>query len=147
VHAGQEHHRPRAGHQQQRGAEIGLHQHQQHRRRGHRQGRQQPEGVGDAVGRQPCVIGRQRHHQRHFHRLGGLELDDAEVDPALRAHAGDADELHRHQQRHDEQIGRGRHQPPEPDVDQRHGRHAGETERETRHLARRPGVASPPATE
>ena len=61
----------------------------------------------------------QRHDQRHLHQLRRLELDDAEIEPALGALvdlAQDVDRSQHGQDRAVEQIGQ-----PEPDaqVDQR----------------------------
>ena len=47
---------------------------------------------------QAVEIARERQHQRDLHELRRLELDDAEIDPALRAHADRAAHLDRDQQ-------------------------------------------------
>ena len=44
-------------------------------------------------------IAREGQHQRDLHQLGRLQLDDAEIDPALRAHADNAAHIDRDDQR------------------------------------------------
>ena len=62
---------------------------------------------GDAV-----EIARQSQHHRDLHELRGLQLDHADVDPALRALARRAQQLHADQQGEGEAVDRvGRAQP------------------------------------
>ena len=58
---------------------------------------------------QAMKIARQRQHQRDVHQLGGLQLDDPEIDPALRPHADEAAQIDR-----DDQQQRQRHKTNRP---------------------------------
>ena len=68
----------------ERGPEVGLHEHQEDRNRtepDHREDRPPSRGRADAVDDEA----RDREHEEHLPELGRLELDDAEVEPALGA--------------------------------------------------------------
>ena len=86
----------------------------------------------------PWKIARQRQHHRDLHELRGLQLDDADVDPALRALARRAEQLHADQQGEGDAVDRVRRTQPEADVDDRHREHHDQTGAEPDHLARRP---------
>ena len=85
-------------------------------------------------------IARQRQHQRDVHQLGRLQLDDPEIDPALRPHADKAPKIDRdHQCQHDgiNPIGSAE---PVPDIDQRRGDHQDQGDREAHRLLGGPGL-------
>ena len=78
-------------HQHHRGAEIGLLQHQRRRHQDHqRPARSGDSGWPTSSTAQAVEIARERQHERDLHQLRRLQLHDAEIDPALRAHADDA---------------------------------------------------------
>ena len=64
-------------------------------------------------------IPRQRQYQRDLRQLRRLQIEHAEVDPALRAHADRALQLDRHQQRDADEIHRVGEPQPHPHIDQR----------------------------
>ena len=138
--AGEEHHRPAAGEEQDRGAEVGLLHHQRHRHQDQQERQDHPEDARDLRRVEPVVVGRQHHHERDLHHLRRLELDRPEVDPALRAHADEAHDVDGDEQQQRDQVGHRRHQPPEADVDHGDRHHADEPDAEADHLRLGPGL-------
>ena len=136
--AGEEHHRAAAGEKQDRGAEVRLLHDERDRHHDEEERQDHPEEPRDLLRREPVVVGGERHHQGDLHHLGGLDLDRAEVDPALRAHADHAHHVDGDEEEERDGVGEGRHQPPEADVDHADDDHAGDADREADHLGLRP---------
>ena len=119
--AGEEHHRDPAQQHHRRGAEVGLDEDQRDR------GRSTSAAAGhsaapapDVAGREQVVEAREDEHDRRLHEFGRLEADEAEVEPALRALADEADHLDDDQQDEDHDIGREGHLLDEILRDPRH---------------------------
>ena len=81
----------------------------------------------------------QRHDQRHLHQLRRLQLDDAEIEPALGALvdlAQHVDGSQHGQDRAVEQVGQAE---PDPQVDQGHGHHDRQADRQPHAVLPGPG--------
>ena len=138
--AGEEHHHPGAGEEQDRGAEVGLLEDEGDRQGGQHQGQDEPERAGDLGRVEAVVVGGERHDERDLHQLGRLELDRAEVDPALGAHADLAHHLDEDEECERAGIGERRHRSPEADVDDGDAEHAADADGEAEHLRSGPGI-------
>ena len=88
-------------------------------------------------------IARERQHQRDLHHLRGLQLEQAEVDPALRAHADDADDVDRDQAGERGAVDHVGPAEPDPDVGQRDRQHQDQADRRSHAVAPRPGSVRP----
>ena len=75
-----------------------------------------------------------------FHDLGGLNLDESDIYPALRAHTDLAHHFHGHQQAKNQEIKRVGVAHPHLDIGHRHQDHEHKTNGEPDHLTRRPGI-------
>ena len=98
AHAGQEEDGAAGQNQHHRRAHVGLLQHQGRRHQHQQQGDDQQQRAADVLRVHAVEITGQRERERDLHDLGRLQLDEAEVDPALRAQAGRAMQLDRNQQ-------------------------------------------------
>ena len=134
----QEQHDPAAKREQQRRPQIGLTQDQRGGREDHQQRRQVGPDASEPVQGDAVEIARESQHQPDLHELRRLQLDDAEVDPALCAHDRRAEQFHADQQGEGEAVNRVRRAQPEADVDHGNGEHHDEARAEPDHLARRP---------
>ena len=98
AHAGTKEDRAAGRQQHAGGAQVRLLQHQpgwhQHQDQGDDEARRAAQGIGG----QAVEVAGQGQHQGDLHDLRGLQLEDLEVDPALRTHAAAAGHLHRRQQ-------------------------------------------------
>ncbi len=92
------------------------------------------------LGRQAVKISGQRQHQRDFHDFGRLQLNNAKVDPALRAQAGGAVQIDGNDQQQRGAIDPVGAAKPVTHIDQPRRDHRHQGDREARHLARRPGL-------
>ncbi len=138
--AGEEEHRAAAHQQHQRGAEIGLLQHQYRRRQDEERRHDEAQRATDILDRQPVKIARQRQDQRDLHQLRRLQLDEAEIDPALCPHADRAAHLDGDEQGEgdgEDDVGAAQ---PEADIDQGDTDHQADGNGKAHHLARRPGL-------
>ncbi len=140
LHPGQKEHGGPDQEQHAGGAEIGLQQHERRRREDERHRQQERQRPADGGEIEPVEIARQRQHQRDLHDLGGLDLDETEIDPALRAHADLALDLDEDQQEKAEQIEKIGVAQPELEVEDRDHQHQQQPGGEARHLARHPGI-------
>ena len=141
---GGEHHDPAPGEQQDRGAKVGLLQHQEGRHKNDDQRHQHPERARDLFHVQPVVIGREEHDERDLHHLGRLQAHRPEIQPALRALAHIAEKLHRDQQQKRAEIDHGGNVAPEPDRDKADDEHRHHPQDEALHLRFGPDL-DPPA--
>ena len=106
--------------------------------------------LGDVLHAEAVQIARERQHQRDLHQLGRLELERAELDPALRAERRHGPPTVIDDQQQEQRYGIGR-------IGERSSRQRistsatptrmHEADREALHLRRRPGMKLPPATE
>ena len=104
AHAGHEQERRAADQERHRCAEIGLHQHQPARHQDQQQRRHQDGQPPQVLGIGGVKVAGQRHDQRHLHQLRRLELDDAEIEPALGALVDLAQHVDRDQHGQDRAI-------------------------------------------
>ena len=78
-------------------------------------------------------IARQDENERQLHHFRGLQLEEPQVDPALRPHADLAHDLHRDQQHQGHGVNDIDRLEPEFEAGEGHRKHQ-------HHLARRPGI-------
>ncbi len=136
AHAGGEQHGGTEDRGDHRRAEIGL-LHDQRDRHQHRDDRHdQEQRIADPLPRRAVEPRRQRQHQRDLHQFRRLDLQAAQVDPALRALAGMAVAHHQHQQHQRDQITRPGQPRDEADIDQRDADHQHQAGGEAQHMAR-----------
>ena len=136
-HAGGEEHRGAQRRGDHRGAEIGLLQDQAHRHQHGEQRRDQEQRIADPLPRRAVEPRRQRQHQRDLHQLRRLDLQAAELDPALRALADMPVARHHHQQRERDAIARPSQPRDEADIDQRDADHQHQAGGKPQHVPRR----------
>ena len=141
-HAGHEQEADTAGAQHDRGAEIGLDQDQGNGGADHQQRRDQEERPLHLLEPDGVEVAGQRQDQRHLHELGGLDLDEAEIEPALGALVDLAQDVHRHQQRDGEGVERVGDAVPETLVDHRHGDHQRDAQRQPEPMPPSPGLVA-----
>jgi hypothetical protein len=115
-----------------------LLQYQCDRRQHHHGGDDELQGSADILGREAVEVAGERQHERDLHHLRRLQVDDAEIDPALRAHADRAHEVDDHQQRERDDIERIGPAQPQPDIGDGGHEHDAERHAETRRLPDRP---------
>jgi hypothetical protein len=84
----------------------------------------------------------QRQDQRHLHELGGLDLDEAQIEPALGALVDLAQNVDRHQQREGKGVERVGDAVPETLVDHRHRDHQWDAQRQPEAVAPGPGLVA-----
>ena len=142
THAPDEHHDPRRQENEQRRREVGRKNDQTGDQHGHQNG---PRALAPDLllrGRRPGPELPRRHdaylvdlrlapgellgqkkHRSDLQRLGGLELDGAERNPACRAVDRHPDEIDRHGGQHREKVDRPREEVVDPAVDALHHEH------------------------
>ena len=145
----QEHPEPDAGHEQERAAaqqhhhrraEVGLHHDQRDRRQDHGERRQDKEEAPGLLAAEAMVVARQHQDHRHLGDLRGLDLHRPDHQPALRAHAGLADDVDGDQQQQRDDVDRPGERQPDLGVHQRHHQHDAEGHAVAHGMARRPGI-------
>ena len=141
---GQEDGKPDQGGDHRR-AQIGLLQDQQHGNGGGDGGRDQEQRIAHPL--PACLVepSSQRHHQGDLHQLGRLQLQAANIDPALRPLADMADLQHQHQQGERHAIKRPGQPRENADIHQRQAQHHHQAETKPYRLAGRIGFRRAPS--
>ncbi len=101
-------------------AEIGLGEDERHGCRDHERGRDEIKQARDLLDLEPVIVARERQHERDLGELRGLDREEAEIEPALRAHADMAEEIDEHEQEQRDEIGRISERHPNPQIGERH---------------------------
>ncbi len=138
--AGEEHHRHPAQHDHDAGAEVGLDEDQEGRHPEQDERRPDRARLADLADRNELVEAGEGEDDRRLHELRRLQADRAEVEPALRPLADEAERLHADEHDEGQPVNRKGEGLDRPLAQPRHGDGHAEEEQEDDALLHRPGL-------